>query len=349
MKLKTKCLPLGSIPYSSVDPAARMVAKLFPTTPYLAFMPIVDEEDSVISRTLKGIPGIKIKENKIVLKTSTKQYKHDSALLDKAYNSLDKDDIEKFAIESVFLEKYLQLIKKFRSPQACINLLGPFSLSQMLDNAVEEQMLTDKSFRKLFIQAICVKAIWMINKIKEYNPSIEPIVVLEEPLYGRLGEIKRADENVTVELITNMFARVIEKLKSVGATVVVQCMEKCDWKIPINAGADIISYDAYNNPNNLCIIPETIIDFLKRGGRINWGIVPVANESMVKALNIDYIENRLMATIDGLVLAGVSQDLVHSSAMVSVQGDMSHLPVIFAEKAIMLSTQLASRLIAKGY
>ena len=31
--------------------------------------------------------------------------------------------------------------------------------------------------------------------------------------------------------------------------------------VKIKAGVDMISFDAYNNPNNLCIIPDVIIDF----------------------------------------------------------------------------------------
>ena len=43
-------------------------------------------------------------------------------------------------------------------PNAVVNLLGPFSISQILINAAEEEMLIDKTYRKLFIQAVCVKA-----------------------------------------------------------------------------------------------------------------------------------------------------------------------------------------------
>ena len=349
MNKEVKSFPLGTLPYNSVDTAAVMLAKLYSDSPYLAILPAIDSEDTVINRTLKGIPGVKFKDGKLLLKTTSKQYQAELTSLDKAFNSAKKDDVDKFAIESIFLEKYFQLIKKFKSKTAYVNILGPFTLSQLLNNLAEEQMLTDKSFRKLFIQAVCVKAMYMIKKIKETCPTTQPIIVLEEPMLGRFGDIKRINEDITAELITNMFTRVIEKIKECGALVCVQCMEKCDWQIPINAGADIISYDAYNNPNNLCIIPESVTEFIERGGKINWGIVPTMTESIVKTLTIDYIEKRLSATFGGLIMAGVPAVKVYSSALVSVQGDTGHLPVIFAEKAIMLSTQMASRLSAKGF
>ena len=159
--------------------------------------------------------------------------------------------------------------------------------------------------------------------------------MLEEPMFGKLGDIKRENEDISIELVTNMFSRVVEKLKQSGAIVGVQCFGKCDWKIPISAGVDIISFDAYNNPNNISIIPEMITDFIKRGGKINWAIVPVMTESIVKGLNIDYVANRLFATMEGLILAGVPLDMVYKSALVSVQGDVNHLPIIFSEKAII--------------
>ena len=93
--------------------------------------------------------------------------------------------------------------------------------------------------------------------------------------------------------------------------------------------------------------PDDIIEFIKRGGKINWGIVPTMNEALVKGLTVDYMAQRLFATFEGLILAGVSEPYVYNSAFVSVQGNLDHLPVIFAEKAVMIATQLAQRIPVK--
>ena len=346
MKLATRSFPAGALAYTNIDPVTKMQAKLFEKNPFLAFLPNIKENDSAITRTLGNIPGIKIKGKQIILKTGTDEYKKMISKLDKAFVG-DSKNIDEFAIESPFMEKFLQLIKKFKSPNAYVNLLGPFSLSQMLTFAAEEQILADKSYRKLFIQLICVKALWAIKSIKEISPETVPIIVLEEPLLGQFGNIKRENDDVTVELVTNLLTRVIEKIKSAGAIVAIESMEKCDWKIPINAGVDIISFDAYNNPNNLSIIPETIVEFISRGGKINWAIVPVMTETIVKDLHVDIVEKRLFATMDGLILSGVPADFVYKSSLVSIQGNVDKLPVIFAEKAVMVATQLANRISVK--
>lgn len=300
-----RCIPLGALPYDNISSVTRMVAKLFPDIPSLVLLPKIDEDDSLIKRTFSNIPGIVFDDKGLKLKPTRPAFEEELKKLDKAFNNPSLINLEDYAIESIFLEKFIEIIKKFKSPYACVNLLGPFTVSQILTNAAKEQMLTDKSFRKLFIQSVCIKALWAIEKIKEFSPNTTPIIILEEPEFSKLGSIKRENDEITVELVTNLFARVVEKIKAKGALVAVQCLEKCDWKIPINAGIHIISYDAYNNPNNLCIIPEQITAFLRKGGKINWAIVPVLNEAMVKSLNISYVEQRLEATIEGLALAGV--------------------------------------------
>ena len=344
MKLSTKYIPMGALPYENIDATVRMAAKLFDKIPYLPMLPKISEEETITNITLQNLPGVKIKDKKITLKVASTNYKNGLTKLDKAFNNPVRDNLEVFKIESAFMEKYFQMIKKFKPEVAIINLLGPFTISQILMTVAEEQMLVDKSFRKLFIQSVCVKALWAIDKIKNSNPDTKPLIILEEPLLGRLGDIKRENEEITIDLVTSLFARVIEKIKEHDAYVGVHCQGKCDWKIPINAGVDLISFDAFNNPNNLCIIPEQIIEFVSRGGKINWGIVPTEPESLVKSINAEYVLKRLLATMEGLVVAGVPEKFVYNSALVSVQGSTEKLPLIFAEKALILSTQIAKQI-----
>ena len=344
MKLYSRCIPNGSLPYESIEATTRMAAKLFEKIPYIPFMPKINNKDNILRRTISNIPGINITENdKIAFRPSEKTEKK-LKLLDKAFISPTKENLAEFGFEAPFLEKFLQMNKKFKSPNACVNLLGPFTLSQYLLENADIQLLADKNYRKIVIQSISVKAMWVIDKIREYNPQAEVLIILEEPLMGKFGDVQRQSEIVTLELITTLLTRVIEKIKSYGGIVGIQCMEKCNWQIPINAGADLISFDAYNNPNNLNIIPETIIDFISKGGKICWCIVPVMKESIVKSLNVEYLKTRLLTTFDGLVLAGVPANFVYNSSFVSVQGNLDNLPLIFGEKALILATQLSKKI-----
>lgn len=343
-KLKARYLPYGALPYENVQLVTNMMAKLFPTFPYLPVLKNLSPEDSLEYRTLGGMPGVIIDGRKISIKAGTKQYEREMSNLDKIYNNPEKYDLDQYAFDSPFLDKYLNIIKKFKSPNACINFLGPFTISQILMRAAKEQMLADKSFRKLFVQSVCIKAFWIIKKIKEYCETTTPVIVLEEPTLGELSVLKRENENINAENITNMLARVIEKIHNAGAIVCVQCFDKCNLSIPIDAGADIISFDAYNNPNNVKIFSEHVKSYLYRGGKINWGIVPVISEKHVKELSIDYISKRLSTAFEGLATEEIPIDLIEKTALISLNGNADKIPVMFAEKALMLITQMASKL-----
>lgn len=347
MEIELKCLPLGSLPYEEIQFATKMMAKLFEQSPYLAAFPKVLKDDNVLHRSLVNLPGIKIKDNKIIFRDGSEKTKQELVKIDTVFNSPTHESLEQYGFETPFLEKFFHFLQRFKPKEAVVNILGPVSLSQMLVNKEETQLLTDKYYRKVVIQAICIKALWIIAKVKEFSPDTMPIIVLEEPLLCKIGDIKRENEDVTRETIVNMYTKVFQKIKEYQGVVAVQSFSKCDWSIPIEAGVDIISFDAYNNPNNLNIIAEKVNNFLINGGRINWAIVPVNHEAMVKSLKIDEVLTRFVKTIEGLIASGVNERVAYSRAMVSITGDIDHLPVIFAEKALMIATQLAKRIATK--
>ena len=344
MNIKMRYLPQGTLPYESVEPATKMMTKLFEKIPYCPFFTKIPSDENLITASLRKIPGISVSGKKIDFNPTAANFNVAMTKLDKAFAHPKKELLAPYAMQSIFSEKFFSIIKKHESPYAIINLIGPYTLAQLLKNFAEEQIITDKNLRKLIIQAVSVKALATIERIKEASSKTQPIVILEEYLLGGLGTLKRENEEVTSELVTSILTRVIEKIKESGAIVAVRCNEKCDWQVAINAGVDIIAFDAYNNPNNLSIFPEQVTDFLKRGGKIAWGIIPTTSESIIKNLDNETIFKRLIATMNGLVESGVPIKLVYNSAIVSTLGDTGHLSIIFAEKVLMMTAQIARRI-----
>lgn len=344
MKKTFKCLPTGDLPYTTDKATTKMMVKLFENIPYLANLPNISPEENLANRTLINIPGVVIKDKKIIFNNNEANLKQKLVLLDTAFNNPSAETLASFGLETFFLHKYYQILDRIKPIETVVNFLGPISLSQRMVNKDGTQLLADKFYRKILIQAVSIKALWIIHKIKELSPETTPIIILEEPLLYKVGDIKRENEDVTRDVIINMLAKIIKKIHDFGAKACIQCFEKCDWKIPIEAGTDIISFGAYDNPNNLNIIPEQVNEFLVNGGKINWAIIPVKNEAIVKALNIDNIYDRFIKTLEGLIIAGTSEKLTYNRATVSIQGNVNHLPLIFAEKAIMIANQLSKRI-----
>ena len=344
MDIKLKCLPVGLLPYERNDLVTRMMVKLFEQSPYLPILPKVSKEETIIKRTFSNIPSTKIDNNKIYLKTTTKKYAKGIILMDSLLENPENILLDEFKTSETFLKQYFAILKRIQPQETVINLLGPFSASQLITVVDEEEFdISDKGFRRFIYQVISIKALWFIKKIKEYSPKTKPIFVLEEPLFNGIGKIKKQDEDVTDDIIVHLLSRIVGKLHENGAAVCVQSFTKCDWQIPISAGVDMISFGAYDNPYNLSIIPDQVNRYLSHGGKINWAIVPTTSERVLKPLGSDTIHDRLLAAISDLVDAGVNESLVNKNICVSVQGDLHELPLIFAEKALILSSQVAKR------
>lgn len=344
MRLFLRCLPVGDMPYEDIKFTTKLIVKLFEQCPFLAVMPNASANDSVLKLSLENIPGVSFDEKKVKFTASDEKLRKHLVSLDTVYNNPTPEGLEQYKMDSVFLEKYLQIISRLKPRETVVNIIGPFTASQLLSTASDIQLLEEKYYRKMIIQAVSVKALWIINQIKTLSPETVPIIVLEEPLFHRFGDVKREYEDVTRDIVINMFSKVIQKIKNTGSAVAVQCFEKCDWKIPIEAKTDIISFNAYNYPNNLNIIAEKVNDFLASGGRINWAIVPVINEATVKALTLDYAYNRFVKAVEDLIISGVSEKLAYNRSMVSIQGNVDKLPIIFAEKAVIIANQLSKRI-----
>ena len=164
MDLAMRCLPIGALPYIDVRPVITMMTKLHPKMPFVAPMPIMSPNDTVSHWMFENIPGIIYEEGSIRLKIGDSKYEDDTASLDRAISNPNSEELETFGFHSQFLEKYLQIIKKFRTPYACVTLLGPLTIFNTLMEAAKVQVLADKSYRKVAVNAVCAKALWIIKK-----------------------------------------------------------------------------------------------------------------------------------------------------------------------------------------
>lgn len=347
MKLNFRNFPYGALPYDNIQLCKQMMLRLYENIPYLAQLPLVDKNDNINVRTFENIPCVTLKEGKFLLPDCTNEkFITTLSKLENAYNSENPTDYDKYASnDTPYSNLYYEMLKRLKPEYTIVNLLGPFSFANMVFNKNATVLLTDRAYRKFIIQAITIKALWFVSKIKQASPETTPIILFEEDLLYKFGTLKRTSDEVTKETIVALFTKVFSKIQKAGALVAVQSMEKCNWQLVFDASnVNIISFDAYNNPTNLHIISDSVNKFLSKGGYINWAIVPVNTEIAVKGLNFDNIYNRLIDAIEGVAAKGVSADLLYKQATISVQGNMDKLPILFAEKALMLTEQVSKRL-----
>ena len=349
MKLNFRNLPIANLPYEDVNACKQMMLRLYENIPYLAELPKIDPNDNITLRTVENIPGIVYKDKKLIVEDyTTSSFMKSLQILDRVFNATDDSELDNYPSSSPFWEMYTEMLKRIQPQYTIIRLLGPFSLADSIFNINTVSILREKSYRKYIIQAIGVKALWFMKKIKSISPNTKVIFLFEEQQLYKFGNIKRNHEDITKELIVSLFTKLFQKIQKSGGLVGVQSFEKCNWSILLESNINLISFDAYNNPSSLNIIAEKLAHFLARGGYINWGIVPVNNENSIKALNIDFVYKLFTKAMEDLSAEGVSLDLLFKNCTVSVQGNLVNIPILFAEKALIMESQLAKKIPASS-
>jgi hypothetical protein len=74
--------------------------------------------------------------------------------------------------------------------------------------------------------------------------------------------------------VVTMLNEVFDAIHHEGAVAGVHCCANTDWSVLLATSVDILNLDAHGYLNNLALYPEELARFLKRGGRIAWGMVP---------------------------------------------------------------------------
>ncbi len=351
MKLNFKNLPVGNLPYENIQSCKQLMLRLYEDIPFLPELPLMNPNDDVYHKVLDNIPFVQFKEGKILISESSNDKLMQKVMhLEKVYNSFNLgEDLENYAFESPYMEMYIEILKRLKPTMTVFNIIGPFTLANSFMNKNASTMILDKTYRKFVMYLIIAKALWFIKKIKEASPDTTPLIVFDERMLFKFGTLKRTNESITKETVSMLMARVFSRLRKEGAKICVQAFEKCNWQLVFDTECvDMISFDAYNNPSSLNILAHNVNNFLAKGGCINWGFVPVMNENAIRSLNLATLQNRLKLTMEGLADQGVSYDLLLNNSTVSVQGDLYKYPILFAEKALMLASQLSAKLSDKN-
>ena len=345
MKLNFNHLPVGNLPYEDINLCKQMMLRVFEDSPFLPELPLINPNDDILHKTVENFPYLKFKDNKLIIAEPTNEGMNQLVnLMEKIYNSSAPYDIDMFASQSPYFELYVAMLKRIHPTTTFINLIGPFTLANLIFNKNATIILTDKVYRKFVTYVVTIKALWFLKVIKHASPKTQPIIIFDERMLSRFGTLKRTNENINKDTVNVMLTKAFSKLRKEGALICVQSFEKCNWQLVFDTKCvDMISFDAYNNPTNLNIIAQDVNSFLAKGGCINWAIVPVMNETVIRSLNVNIIYDRFMSTLEELSKHGVSMDALLNQSTISIQGDLSKYSILFAEKSILLANSLADK------
>ena len=112
------------------------------------------------------------------------------------------------------------------------------------------------------------------------------ICFIDEPILSAFGSstyvsVKRED-------VVALISEVIDAVHAEGAIAGIHCCGNTEWSILIDAGVDIVNFDAFGYGETIALYPDAVSRFITGGGLIAWGVVPTSpaiREQTVETLN----------------------------------------------------------------
>ena len=268
---------IGSIPFQDIEPTCRKILEyplLIPFWPQFVQRSYL--EDMIIQYS-EALPLIQIDKEKKSLVISASADRESELV--SFYDRFLAQDIDYFAISRTYapgLYTMNELIKQDGINEKDFvkgQTVGPVTFAAAVTNPDGKSIIHDPELLEAMANGLAIKGLWQIRELRKSGKR--PIIFLDEPYLAGFGS---AFTPIQRHEVVNILQSVINYLREHSdALIGIHCCGNTDWAMLIEAGPDIINFDAYEYMDYFLLYPDDIVRFIREGGTIAWGIVPTSN------------------------------------------------------------------------
>ncbi len=326
---------VGSLPYRDTRKAMDLVTDVFPEAPFWPQLPRRDFREGMYIQYSEGLPGAVLDWEKQRL----------FFRMDEAYNSakeqfieaLIQDDLGAFAISRDYAEglfAFLETYKRYATPPPMVKgqVIGPISFGLTITDDKNRSILYNPEFEETITNGLMMKARWQARKLLEISPRA--IIFIDEPYLASFGS---AFISLERDQVIRTIGLVSEAIKSEGAKSGAHCCGNTDWTLLMEAGVDIINFDAVAYSESLGLYAQQLLDYLKGGGSLAWGIIP--NSESVRDETTASVVKRFWDGIHMLEARNIPRALLLSSVWITPCCGAGSMQDEDAEKMIRLADE----------
>jgi hypothetical protein len=226
-------------------------------------------------------------------------------------------------------------------PYVKVQTTGPCSFALTITDENKRAIYYNEEFRDVVIKALAMKCRWQIQKFKQY--AERTICFIDEPILSAFGSstyvsVKRED-------VVAHLKEVIDAVHAEGGLAGIHCCGNTEWSILVDAGVDILNFDAFGFGETIAMYPQAMKALLQRGGAIAWGVVPTS--VAIRGQNADLLTAHLEKMMDHLAATGIDKQTIMEQAIVTPSCGTGSMEVADAEKVFQTLRAVSLSLRAK--
>lgn len=347
---------IGSMPFTDARYAAELSLKRFGEAPYWPQLPRLGLCEQMNVQYTEGMPGIVIdkERNKIYFDTRQDTSEVFAEFYEKYFSAMEGGggDFSAMGVSEEYSRGIYAFEEALRgSPPrgrggkpafVKVQTTGPCSFTLGVTDEKEQSIFYNREFREMAVKALAMKCRWQIRKFAAYAERV--ICFVDEPVLSAYGSSTYIA--VSREDMVAMLAEVIEAIHADGAIAGVHCCGNTEWSILVDAGADIVNFDAFEFGETIGLYPEAVKEHFGRGGMLAWGIVPTSEA--IREQSTESLAELLERMMDNLASKGIDKGLIAERALITPSCGAGSMEAADAERVFELTSEL-SKVMRKKY
>jgi hypothetical protein len=266
------------MPFADPDPALDIVFDAISSAPAWPQLSKRGLHEQMEVQYSEGLPRIVVDEQKgRMYFDTTGDYSEELASFYEGYIVAEEEgDCSSAAISADFsagLPAFVARIKRQGGKRPFVKgqTTGPISFALTLVDENKRAIYYNDEFVDTVVKGMAMKCRWQVQQLKPYGDKV--ICFIDEPILSAFGSSTYV--SVQREDVVAKLNEVVEAIRSEGALPGIHCCGNTEWSIPIDAGSDIVNFDAYDYGESVALYPNHMRTHLvERENTLAWGIVP---------------------------------------------------------------------------
>jgi hypothetical protein len=339
---------IGSAPFADPEFAIELSLSTLdaPCWPQLSSFGLNEQMEIQYS---EGLPRIIIDREKGRMYFDTSgDYSEEIATFYEIYmEAMDPDegsgDCSALAISPEFSRGIYAFEKKLQEqgaklPFVKVQTTGPCSFALTITDENKRASYYNEEFRDVVVKALAMKCRWQIQKFQPYADNI--ICFVDEPILSAFGSSTYV--SVRREDVVAHLSEMIDAIHSDHAIAAIHCCGNTEWSILIDAGVDIVNFDAFEYGETIAMYPGHVKTHLEQGGMLAWGIVPTSNA--IRDQDVNSLETHFEKLMDHLAAQGIDKQLIREQALITPSCGTGSMIPEDAEKVFRMTGLVSTRM-----
>lgn len=341
---------IGSLPHESPSDAVGVILRSIPECPIWPQLPKRGYREQMEIQYCEGLPCVVLDDVKGRMHFDTSDEDRTATAVGGFYEKYmaaeESGDWSAFAVTPAFsagiyaLEKALSAAGPKRK-WVKVQTTGPLTTGLSVVDQNKRAVYYNEMFRDVLVKAAIAKCRWQIKKFAPFAEGL--ICFVDEPILSAFGSSTYV--SVVRDDVVTIVSELVSAIHAEGALCGVHCCGNTEWPILIDAGVDIVNFDAFAFGESITLYPDQVKKHLEAGNYLAWGLVPTSEKAAGQTVN------SLVNHYDGLAARlagrGINRELIRKQSLLTPSCGTGSLRQELAEKVLDLlretSAALASR------